>query len=136
MKIRFFILIFILIISIYYYINNHARHLFGIRYSPPDFPITIEEFHNHFQSSHKWSFNTKGKTEYFEAIREISTPRLLLNFILTLYISPPAYIFDRQGYLIDWSLNRDDDYVYERRWVHGEIERQTITYEEVLNMQK
>jgi hypothetical protein len=97
----------------------------------PPAPIhTLRAFVDETGRKYEVSVFVFGPRHYYELRPQWTTLQTLGSAAL-LRSGPPSYVFDLSGNLVDWTIDRDEDTRYQRKW-SASAERRSCSLQEAL----
>jgi len=107
MRLRFAIFLVVILSPILLWVGSEVYH--AKTSSPKGRATTYKEYREHLPTPIRAKFFIKKNQIFYETDGPIHAP-------LTFPSGPPAYIFDSQGRLIDWTSDSGDDPSFQDRW--------------------
>jgi hypothetical protein len=92
-------------------------------YFPPQGTVSLNFFLNEKKINFICYRLKKNDSLFYELIPDPDS-LLIISNLLSFRFGMPSYIFDRNGFMIDWSINADDDIPFIKKWKELEDERE------------
>ena len=126
------LLIFLLLFAFWLFWGNYVN----VHRNPPGDAETLSEFLQEMETPYQINFIMVNNTPYFELREQWSLVRTIIEIVFIFQSGPPSCIFNKEGYMIDWTPDIEENHNYQKKWIQESTYKQPISPEEALDFIK